>query len=67
MLSNCAILQDNSGTIEREEFLSLPQINSNPLATRCVQPKCNSSPVGYSNDEFRLARRVLSALLYFGY
>ena len=26
--------QDNSGTIEREEFLSLPQVNSNPLATR---------------------------------
>ena len=26
--------QDNSGTIEREEFLSLPQISSNPLATR---------------------------------
>lgn len=31
-----ATSQDNSGTIEREEFLSLPQINSNPLATRCV-------------------------------
>lgn len=29
--------QDNSGTIEREEFLSLPQINSNPLATRYVR------------------------------
>jgi hypothetical protein len=28
--------QDNSGTIEREEFLSLPQISSNPLATRSV-------------------------------
>ncbi|KAJ0117636.1 calcineurin B-1 [Diaporthe amygdali] len=27
---------DNSGTIEREEFLSLPQINSNPLATRMI-------------------------------
>jgi hypothetical protein len=27
-------MQDNSGTIEREEFLSLPQISSNPLATR---------------------------------
>ena len=27
-------LQDNSGTIEREEFLSLPQVSSNPLATR---------------------------------
>ncbi|CAG9999871.1 unnamed protein product [Clonostachys byssicola] len=26
--------RDNSGTIEREEFLSLPQISSNPLATR---------------------------------
>lgn len=26
--------QDNSGTIERDEFLSLPQISSNPLATR---------------------------------
>ena len=30
--------QDNSGTIEREEFLSLPQISSNPLATRCARP-----------------------------
>lgn len=29
-------MQDNSGTIEREEFLSLPQISSNPLATRFV-------------------------------
>ncbi|KJR80392.1 protein phosphatase 3, regulatory subunit [Sporothrix schenckii 1099-18] len=28
------LLQDNSGTIERDEFLSLPQIASNPLATR---------------------------------
>ncbi|QSZ30632.1 hypothetical protein DSL72_000190 [Monilinia vaccinii-corymbosi] len=28
--------KDNSGTIEREEFLSLPQISSNPLATRFV-------------------------------
>jgi serine/threonine-protein phosphatase 2B regulatory subunit len=28
--------RDNSGTIEREEFLSLPQISSNPLATRHV-------------------------------
>jgi len=26
--------KDNSGTIERDEFLSLPQISSNPLATR---------------------------------
>lgn len=26
--------KDNSGTIEREEFLSLPQVSSNPLATR---------------------------------
>lgn len=28
--------QDNSGTIERDEFLSLPQVSSNPLATRYV-------------------------------
>ncbi|KAK9439492.1 ef-hand 2 [Metarhizium brunneum] len=28
--------QDNSGTIERDEFLSLPQISSNPLATRMI-------------------------------
>lgn len=26
--------KDGNGTIEREEFLSLPQISSNPLATR---------------------------------
>jgi serine/threonine-protein phosphatase 2B regulatory subunit len=28
------LVQDKSGTIEREEFLSLPQVSSNPLATR---------------------------------
>ena len=28
--------KDNSGTIERDEFLSLPQISSNPLATRLI-------------------------------
>jgi serine/threonine-protein phosphatase 2B regulatory subunit len=28
--------QDNSGTIERDEFLALPQISSNPLATRMI-------------------------------
>nr|AAB87526.1 calcineurin subunit B [Neurospora crassa] len=28
--------KDNSGTIEREEFLSLPQISTNPLATRMI-------------------------------
>ncbi|KXL47318.1 hypothetical protein M433DRAFT_531954 [Acidomyces richmondensis BFW] len=28
--------KDNSGTIEREEFLSLPQVSSNPLATRMI-------------------------------
>lgn len=26
--------QDSSGTIDRDEFLSLPQVSSNPLATR---------------------------------
>jgi serine/threonine-protein phosphatase 2B regulatory subunit len=30
------INQDNSGTIERDEFLALPQISSNPLATRMI-------------------------------
>jgi hypothetical protein len=29
--------QDKSGTIERDEFLSLPQVSSNPLATRYVR------------------------------
>ncbi|KAI5302996.1 Calcineurin subunit B [Ascosphaera pollenicola] len=29
-------IQDNSGTIERDEFLSLPQVSSNPLATRMI-------------------------------
>ncbi|KAF2202845.1 EF-hand [Delitschia confertaspora ATCC 74209] len=28
--------KDNSGTIEREEFLALPQISSNPLSTRMI-------------------------------
>jgi len=28
--------KDNNGTIEREEFLSLPQVSSNPLATRMI-------------------------------
>lgn len=27
-------IQDGSGTIERDEFLSLPQVSSNPLAQR---------------------------------
>ncbi|KPM38360.1 Calcineurin subunit B [Neonectria ditissima] len=36
--------KDNSGTIERDEFLSLPQISSNPLATRCDLPFPPSSP-----------------------
>lgn len=31
-------MQDNSGTIERDEFLSLPQVSSNPLATRYLPP-----------------------------
>ncbi|KAI9741924.1 MAG: Calcineurin subunit B [Cirrosporium novae-zelandiae] len=28
--------KDSSGTIERDEFLSLPQVSSNPLATRMI-------------------------------
>jgi serine/threonine-protein phosphatase 2B regulatory subunit len=28
--------KDGSGTIERDEFLSLPQVSSNPLATRMI-------------------------------
>jgi len=28
--------KDGNGTIEREEFLSLPQVSSNPLATRMI-------------------------------
>jgi serine/threonine-protein phosphatase 2B regulatory subunit len=28
--------QDNSGTVDRDEFLSLPQVSSNPLATRMI-------------------------------
>lgn len=28
--------QDNSGTVDRDEFLALPQISSNPLATRMI-------------------------------
>ncbi|KAL8874553.1 MAG: hypothetical protein Q9174_000140 [Haloplaca sp. 1 TL-2023] len=39
MEGSCAYLttlQDNSGTIERDEFLSLPQVSSNPLATRMI-------------------------------
>lgn len=35
--------QDNSGTIERDEFLSLPQISSNPLATRHVLPQVHDA------------------------
>ena len=30
------VTQDQSGTIERDEFLALPQVSSNPLATRYV-------------------------------
>jgi serine/threonine-protein phosphatase 2B regulatory subunit len=28
--------QDGNGAIDKEEFLALPQINSNPLATRMI-------------------------------
>lgn len=28
------LIQDGSGKLEREEFLAIPQISSNPLATR---------------------------------
>ena len=28
--------KDNSGTVDRDEFLALPQISSNPLATRMI-------------------------------
>ena len=40
----CACLQDNSGTIEREEFLSLPQVSSNPLATRYARRHLSLHP-----------------------
>ena len=33
-LTGVAREQDKSGTIERDEFLALPQVSSNPLATR---------------------------------
>ena len=36
VLTRTCPLQDNSGTIERDEFLSLPQVSSNPLATRYI-------------------------------
>ncbi|KAH6644765.1 hypothetical protein C7974DRAFT_371835 [Boeremia exigua] len=35
-ISTANASQDNSGTIERDEFLALPQISSNPLATRMI-------------------------------
>lgn len=31
--------KDSSGTIDRDEFLSLPQVSSNPLATRYSHPR----------------------------
>jgi len=31
-----AAVQDQSGTIDREEFLQLPQVSTNPLATRMI-------------------------------
>lgn len=37
--------QDNSGTIERDEFLSLPQVSSNPLATRYLSPFERRRPI----------------------
>ncbi|QSS62619.1 calcineurin regulatory subunit CalB, partial [Histoplasma capsulatum] len=36
---------DNSGTIERDEFLSLPQVSSNPLATRLESTRISPSPL----------------------
>lgn len=40
--------QDNSGTIERDEFLSLPQVSSNPLATRYLPPLQTPPPPSLS-------------------
>ena len=60
LCSSCSLyIQDNSGTIERDEFLSLPQVSSNPLATRYLfstptsliahkTPKANQSPFSCS-------------------
>lgn len=36
-------LQNANGTIDRDEFLSLPQVSSNPLATRFVAPWASTS------------------------
>lgn len=45
-------IQDNSGTIERDEFLSLPQISSNPLATRSVRTSfLRQPPVSGRRDQ----------------
>ena len=45
VLTRVRALQDNSGTIERDEFLSLPQVSSNPLATRYGHLPLFSCPV----------------------
>jgi serine/threonine-protein phosphatase 2B regulatory subunit len=36
MTQIAAILSDGSGSIDREEFLQIPQIASNPLASRMI-------------------------------
>lgn len=42
--------QDSSGTIDRDEFLSLPQVSSNPLATRYVRQAIDGGTVEEHQD-----------------
>ncbi|KAI1910217.1 Calcineurin subunit B [Ophidiomyces ophidiicola] len=48
--------RDKSGTIERDEFLSLPQVSSNPLSTRYVTYVSSSpkSPLPSDNPTTRM-------------
>ncbi|ERF69044.1 hypothetical protein EPUS_08394 [Endocarpon pusillum Z07020] len=61
--------KDKNGTIERDEFLSLPQVSSNPLATRYVSfARAPSSmpprfPRHYSAMRDMMDERILTLLL----
>ncbi|ETN45544.1 calcineurin subunit B [Cyphellophora europaea CBS 101466] len=53
--------KDNSGTIEREEFLSLPQVSSNPLATRMIAIFDEDGGGDVDFEEFVLGLSAFSA------
>lgn len=53
--------KDNSGTIERDEFLSIPAVNSNPLASRLIEIFDEDGDGHIDFEEFISALSVFSS------